>query len=118
MHRSWFFLWSLEWRFPQWALIAQRADCLARIARVQQSGAWRGRRHVSEFRDFAVEREYLFHGMRASCFPRAGLSQSAERAHAEICDGRSGRHYPATCAFKPVIHVDDAEKELRFRVKF
>ena len=64
-----------------------------------------------------MEREYLFHGVRVSCFLATWLSQSAESADAEICDRRSGRRNSAACTFKSVIHVDDAEKELRFRVK-
>ena len=55
--------------------------------------------------------------MRVSCFLAAWLSQSAESAHAEIRDRRRGRRNPTACAFKAVIHVDDAEKELSFRVK-
>jgi hypothetical protein len=64
-----------------------------------------------------VEREYLFHRVRVSCFLATWLSQSAESSDAEICDRRSGRRNSAACTFKSVIHVDDAEKELRFRVK-
>src|SRR5580704_17409122 len=55
--------------------------------------------------------------MRVSCFLATWLSQSAESADAEICDRRSGRRNSAACTFKSGIHVDDAEKELRFRVK-
>lgn len=70
--------------------------------------------HHSDFSNFSVELEYLFHRVGPRCLLTTWLCQAAESAHAKIRDCRSGRCDPTFRSLNTVVHVDDAEIELGF----